>query len=141
MSLDLQKLRHDRRRGTFEPVRQRPDNVNWRFSATCVDRVDAPRDYESPIERLQTQEQEIVGPRTVGKNVQGKRFLDTDATTGIRPRSHVLQVQTIEEVHAVPVQKLETPFARRCRGQRCQQSDHLNETDAKVRVCFYIIGY
>lgn len=90
MSLDLQKLRHDRRGRTFEPMRQRPDIVNRWFSVARYHGVDSSRNVESPTERLEAQEQKVSGKRAPRKDVQGKGFPDTDATAGVRSGSYVL---------------------------------------------------
>lgn len=133
MSPDLQKLRHDRGGGTVEPVRQGPDVGGRRFPAPS--RFGRGRRHRfgparpakrAAVQGSQAQEQKVPGQGAAGKNVQGEGLPDTDAAAGVRPGRDILQVQAAEEVHAVPVQELETPFARRRRGQRRQHPSDLS---------------
>lgn len=129
MSLDLQKLRYYRSGRTAKLVRERPSTLDsrlqygrrWFFWGGP-----AGVDGFPSVKRPETQEQKITGQRTSGKNVQRKRILDTNPTTGIRPGRHLLQVQAAEEVHQILVPELETPFTRRRRGQRRHQSSHMS---------------
>lgn len=91
MSLDLQKLRYDRRRRTTEPVRQGSDVDPGRITTARHRRFDPPGNVEHPVGKgFQTQKQKIPGQRAAGENVQGKGFSNTDAAAGVRPGSYVL---------------------------------------------------
>lgn len=144
MSPDLQELRHDRGGGTVEPVCARPEHAagrrfsaaggRGRFVGPAVGPAGGRRRAAVAVLRQgpEAQEQKVPGQGAAGEDVQGEGIPDTDAAAGVGAGRDLLQVQAAEEVHAVPVQELETPFARRRRGrQRRERPSDLNGGGAR----------